>query len=112
MRGSTPIDVEPRQGAWSDVERGAGPLALGAMHAALFALMRGDRSRSRTSVSNSLASSASTICPCSARSGCFSKAGRPPKPARPSPPGACDTAGPGRRMGRRRFWFPASPPTY
>ena len=51
MRGSTPIDVEPRQGAWSDVERGAGPLALGAMHAALFALMRGDRSRSRTSVS-------------------------------------------------------------
>ena len=35
MRGSTPIDVEPRQNAWSDVERGAGPLALGAMHAAL-----------------------------------------------------------------------------
>ena len=60
-----------------------GTLALGRMHAAMFELMRGDHTRApRRTSSNSPASRASMICPCGARSACFSRAGRPLRAAR------------------------------
>ena len=60
-----------------------GTLAAGQMHAAMFELMRGDHAARRAErCSNSSASRVSTICPCLARSACFSRAGRPLRAAR------------------------------
>jgi tetratricopeptide (TPR) repeat protein len=50
-------------------------LALGAMHATVFELMRGDRSRARANALDLPASCANTICACSARTGSFLRAG-------------------------------------
>ena len=60
-----------------------GTLAFGKMYAALFELMRGDRTRADAERASSLpASRASTSCRCGARSACFSRVGRPLRAAR------------------------------
>jgi hypothetical protein len=53
----------------------ANTLAQGALHASMFELMRGDRSRARTSALELARSCANTIYACSARTGSFSRAG-------------------------------------
>ena len=53
-----------------------GTLAFGRMHAALFDLMRGDRTRAAPNAFELTASRASTSCPPGARMACFCRVGR------------------------------------